>query len=67
MSDFLMMNHGSIVILEPKTDAAEDWMLANLPEDAPAWGRKGVAIEARYVGDILAGLFADGYTLTMQP
>ena len=58
--DFTITNHGSIVIIEPLTEAAIDWVAEHIPEDAQRWGRAGVVVEPRYVGDIVAGIEADG-------
>jgi hypothetical protein len=60
--DFSLYNHGSIVALVPRTQAAKDWCSDHIPEDA-AWFGHGVAIEPRYVHDIVEGLQADGLTL----
>jgi hypothetical protein len=56
--DFMLHDHGSIVILVPRTEAAKDWREAHLPEDAMEWAG-GIANEPRYVGDILRGIAED--------
>ena len=59
MSDFHLADHGSVVLLTPRTDAARDWVEDNLPDDVQMLGN-GIAIEGRYVGDILTGIECDG-------
>jgi len=59
-ADFTLRDHGSVVILTPANDAAEDWVIEHLPKDAPAWGPKGVVIEARFMAAIVAGIQGDG-------
>lgn len=61
--DIEVRYEGSLVILLPKTDAGEDWMAEHLPEDAPPWGLKGVAVELRFVKDIALGMINDGLVL----
>jgi hypothetical protein len=57
--DFLIENHGSVVLLQPLTIAAEDWLTEHTPEDAQHWGTS-IVIEPRYVSDILNGIELDG-------
>lgn len=56
---FELHDHGSVCILVPITEAAEEWVFNNLDPEAMRWG-PGVAIEPRYVGAILAGIEEDG-------
>jgi hypothetical protein len=58
--DFLLQDEGTIAILYPQNDAAEDWVFQNLPADAQRWGGNGIVIEHRYVGDIVFGIRNDG-------
>jgi hypothetical protein len=57
--DFTVSDHGTIFLLQPHTDAAVDWVNAYLPEDA-TWFGPSVAVEHRYIRDIVAGIQADG-------
>lgn len=62
-SDFRVQDEGSIVVLHPQNDAARSWIDDHLyAEDGegPVWWGGGVAIERRYVQDILEGVAADG-------
>jgi hypothetical protein len=60
-NDFHVTNHGSIITLQPLTEAAQDWCNDHLPEDAQTFG-SAYAIEPRYFGDIAMGYQDDGLT-----
>jgi hypothetical protein len=61
-SDFLLANHGSVLILHPLTDDAREWVGENIPDDAMSWGR-GVVIEPRYWEPIEHGILDAGLTI----
>lgn len=61
-NDFRYVDHGSLVVLQPITEAARRWVEDNIQSDAQYWC-KGVVIEPRYVADIVEGLVADGLTV----
>lgn len=61
-TDFDVHNHGSIALLFPMTEAAHDWVAENLPEDIMTLGA-GIAIEPRYLGDILEGIVNAGLSV----
>jgi hypothetical protein len=58
-TDFGVANHGTIVLLQPLTRAANEWIAANLPADRLHYAG-AVIIEPRYLADIVNGLRADG-------
>lgn len=60
-ADFTVENHGSIVLLRPNTEAAREWLDEHISDDAQTFGN-AIAIEPRYVGDILYGIEGDGLT-----
>lgn len=62
MADFTLTNHGSLCMLTPHTEAAEQWIDDNLPADRQTLGRS-VAIEPRYAADIVSGIRAEGLTI----
>ena len=57
--DFYVENHGTVFLLQPLTHAARAWRADHLPADATRFG-PSVVIEHRFIGDIVAGLVADG-------
>lgn len=59
MTDFTVSNHGSICILTPHTEDAQEWVENHLPEDALTFAG-GIVIEPRYIDDILDGISEDG-------
>jgi hypothetical protein len=62
MRDLLVRDEGSIYLLVPVTPAGQEWVDENLPADAPTWGT-AIAIEHRYIADIVNGAIADGLTV----
>ena len=54
--------HGSIDLLTPLTPEAQAWMNENIPDDAQ-WFGSGLAVEPRYVPDIVQGMIDDGLTV----
>lgn len=59
MSDFLVQDEGSIVVVTPVTPAAKTWVAEHLPVDVQTWCG-GVVIEHRYAFDVLYGIVNDG-------
>ena len=57
---------GSIILLQPQTDNARNWMEEHLPQDAQYFG-DSVVIERRYFADILRGLTNNGLTFEWRP
>lgn len=63
MIDFYFANHGTIAMLTPLTDAAEDWVEEHLPIEPWQMFGNAIVIEPRHAGAILQGLVADGLTV----
>ena len=63
MTDFILADHGSIIILAPVSDDARYWIDDNLDPETP-WFGKGAAIERRYFEDIYTGIIHDGLTVS---
>jgi hypothetical protein len=63
MTDLSVANHGSIFILTPHTDAGRDWVDEHIPLGSPGWGKDGIVVEHRYIGDIVAGAQSDGLSV----
>jgi hypothetical protein len=57
--DFFVENHGSIFLLRPVSPSASDWISENIPDDAQFLG-DAVAVEHRYIADIVEGIKRDG-------
>jgi hypothetical protein len=53
--DATIFNHGSVVTLLPRSDAAREWLSEHIPEDA-LWLGPSLAIEPRYVQPIVDGM-----------
>jgi hypothetical protein len=63
MTDFTVENHGSVFLLQPHTPEATDWVTQNL--NVEHWQKFGnaVAVEHRYIVDIVDGVQGDGLTV----
>lgn len=62
MADFTLTDGGSVLLLKPSNDAAEEWLSDHIGEDngyQPYWPT--VVIETRYVEAILEGITDDGF------
>lgn len=63
MTDFIVQDHGSLIILEPQTTAAKAWADECFPEDAQNWAN-GTVIERRFFEPIYNGIISDGLTIS---
>lgn len=61
-ADFQVQNHGSIVLLEPISVQASEWLELHIGDDAQFWGNS-VVVEPRYLQNIVAGIRDDGLTV----
>jgi hypothetical protein len=57
--DIVIRDHGSIVMLHALTPAAHSWLVDHTQEDAQ-WFGEALAVEPRYVADIVNGAADDG-------
>lgn len=67
--DFYVESHGSIFLLRPRNDAARSWIDDNLYTDEdnrPQWFGDAVAIEHRYIDDIVIGINDAGLEVVMR-
>jgi hypothetical protein len=61
--DFIVANHGSVAVLTPLTSEASDWLSANVSfEPWQLWGG-GIALDSRFVDDLVTGIEEEGLTL----
>ena len=61
-ADVRIQNEGSIYLLHPETDAANEWIDEKVQAGAQRFGL-ALVVEHRYVVDIIEGMQADGLTL----
>jgi hypothetical protein len=57
--DFEISGGGTVYLLHPLTHEAHDWVAEHLPADALHL-RDAVAVERRYVRNVVGGVIADG-------
>lgn len=62
-TDFDVADHGTLIMLEPISEAAKEWVAEHLPDDAQWLGRR-VAIERRFFEPIYEGIVADGLSIS---
>jgi len=60
--DFLVMDHGSIIVLTPNSDEAKQWVKEHIPPEAQ-WFARGVVIEHRYADDIIDAILGTDMTI----
>jgi hypothetical protein len=59
-SDYLVSDHGSIMLVEPQTEAARKHLKDSTDG---TWFSGALAVEPRYVESLVHGLESDGYTV----
>lgn len=57
--DIEVSNHGTLIGLHPVSEAGEEWLTDNLPDDVQCLGTTRFC-EPRYAGDIVDGMRGDG-------
>lgn len=57
--DVTVVDHGSIIIFLPTSDAGREWIAENIGSDAMRWAG-GVVVDPRYIGAIVDGAVNDG-------
>ncbi len=62
MTDFILTGGGTVYLLQPVSDSATAWLDEHIGDDAQ-WLGRALAIEHRYVGNVLAGITEDGLTV----
>lgn len=61
--DVRVEKHGSVVLVRPLTKAAREWITYNVsdePGDGAQWFAGSLAVEPRYVENLVAGMMGDG-------
>jgi hypothetical protein len=58
--DFRVENHGTIFLLTPLNERAAEWVEANVALDGGPYWCGSIAIENRFIHDIVTGMQRDG-------
>lgn len=61
-SDFSIAGGGTLYLLYPISAAAKEWAEEHIDPNHQSLGN-GIAVEHRYIGDIVEGITADGLTV----
>lgn len=61
--DFIIADHGSILILNAISEEAKEWVANHIPDDAQTWGPNGTVVEPRYIGPIIDGIQSEGLSI----
>ncbi len=59
-ADFLVNHQGTIGIVSPRNEAAQDWLETNLSGQV-SW--QGDGVEHRYLANLLEGIQQDGFSV----
>jgi hypothetical protein len=59
-TDVLVEDHGSIVLIRPLRETATVWLVSHTEG---TWFGHALAVEPRYVADLVAGLEEEGFTV----
>ncbi len=54
--DIRIEHHGSIIVFQPLTDAARDWIDEHVQTEPYQWMGTGLCVETRYAGDLASGM-----------
>lgn len=57
--DVEVSNQGSLILVRPLTDAADEWIGQRVQEDA-TWWYGSLVVEHRYADALIEGMRADG-------
>jgi hypothetical protein len=63
--DFTVDNHGSIFILTPNTESAQEKAQEIGDDETQHWGT-GIVVEPRYIGEIVERLQEEGFTISVS-
>jgi hypothetical protein len=58
--DVSVYDHGSIVMVCPRTKAADKWIEENVALESWQWFGGGFAVEPRYLENLMAGMLCSG-------
>lgn len=60
-TDFSLIDHGTILLLMPRTPEAAEHLRSGAFDGAQVWG-EAIVVEPRYVDTLASALAADGFT-----
>ena len=60
--DVRVTNEGSLILFEPLTEAAREWLNLHIPSDATYWAGQ-LVVEHRFAYDLAVGMVGDGLRL----
>lgn len=63
MFDFSVYDGGSVCLLTPHSDAAQQWVAENVEGDRIRFDESPVCVERRYIEDICVGILFDELTI----
>lgn len=63
MFDVEVQDHGSIHVVMPLTDSAEEWLKEHTDG---MWYGSGLVVEPRYTVDLLLGMRDDGFNVPLE-
>lgn len=61
--DVKVMNHGSVVMVEPVSKEAKAWVDENVGLEGWQWMGNAFAVEPRLLGNLLDGMREEGFTV----
>lgn len=64
-TDFSVVDGGSVALIVPQTQNAQDWVGENISEDRVCFG-DGFGVEPRYLGELLAGIEESGLSVSIS-
>lgn len=65
MYDVNIEDHGSIVLIRPNRTYVITWIRENVAD--PMWLGTALAVESRYVANILEGMYEAGFDIPIEP
>lgn len=63
--DFVFQQEGNIYIINPTNQEAYDWLRSVISEDS-TWIGRALAVEHRYIADIINGIHQDGWETNVR-
>lgn len=58
--DFIVSNHGSVIMVTPVTQDAKDWTTENVQLESWQWMGAAFAVDQHCIDNLIDGIRADG-------